>query len=315
MSINTVIVKLVRALLTIAVVVTFTFVVLNLSGDPIESLVGDDAPVEVVEYYTQKYGLDRPLYEQYFRYIGAVMSGDFGLSLSDETPAIDLVLEAIPKTLQLGLTAFFFALAISIPLGVLAALNRNKPIDRFAMGFAVFGFSIPNFFFGIILILLFSLTWRMLPSSGSDTWRHMILPVITLATHEAGALVRFTRSSMLEVLNQAYMRTAKAKGVPRGPRIRWHALPNAAIPIVTIIGLRLGHLVAGSIVIETVFAWPGVGRLLVNSVASRELAVVQAILIVVATTMVLVNFLVDILYSWIDPRLRASNAASKGSAR
>lgn len=179
------------------------------------------------------------------------------------------------------------------------------------MSFAVFGFSIPNFFFGIVLILVFSLTLRLLPSSGSDTWWHLILPVVTLATHEAGTVVRFTRSSMLEALNQPYMRTAKAKGVPRRPRIQWHALPNASIPIVTILGLRLGHLVAGSIVIESVFAWPGVGRLLVNSVASRELAIVQAILIIVATSMVFVNLLVDLLYSWIDPRIRTGGAADR----
>ncbi|MBT3359739.1 MAG: ABC transporter permease [Rhodospirillales bacterium] len=311
MNFNFFVIKLVRALLTLGVVITFTFVVLMLSGDPIENLVGDDAPPEVVEYYTIKYGLDRPLHEQYFSYIGAIMVGDFGVSFSDDTPALELVLEAIPKTIQLGLTAFLVSLAISIPLGVTAALHRNKPIDRFAMSFAVFGFSIPNFFFGICLILLFSLTLRILPSSGSDTWWHLILPVITLATHEAGTVVRFTRSAMLEVLNKSYMRTAKAKGVPRRPRIQWHALPNAAIPIVTILGLRLGHLVAGSIVIETVFAWPGVGRLLVNSVTSRELAVVQAILIIVATTMVFANLFVDVMYSWIDPRVRTGGAADK----
>lgn len=306
MNFNLIVTKISRAVLTVWIVVTFTFVVLMLSGDPIEALVGDEAPVEVVEYYTVKYGLDKPLYEQYIRYVGAVFSGDFGISYSDETPALDVVLEAIPKTLQLGLTAFICSLIFSIPLGIIAALNRNKPIDRIVMSFAVFGFSIPNFFFGILLILLFSLTLRILPSSGSDTWRHLILPVITLATHEAGTVVRFTRSSMLEVLNQSYMRTAKAKGVPKRQRIQWHALPNAAIPIVTILGLRLGHLVAGSIVIESVFAWPGVGRLLVNSVASRDLAVVQAILIIVAISMVAVNFLVDILYSRIDPRVRTS---------
>lgn len=307
MSFHFVIVKLLRALLTIGIVVTFTFFILMVSGDPIDALVGDDAPVEVTEYYTQKYGLDRPLYAQFVSYVGAVLTGDFGISFSDETPAIDAVLEAIPKTIQLGLTAFAFVLLISIPLGMLAALYRNRAIDRFAMSFAVFGFSIPNFFLGILLILIFSLTLRVLPSSGSDTLWHMILPVITLATHEAGGIVRFTRSSMLEVLNKSYMRTAKAKGVPRGPRIRWHALPNAAIPIVTILGLRLGGLLGGSIVVETVFAWPGIGRLLVNSVASRELAIVQAILILTAAAIIVINLLIDLLYGWIDPRVRTGD--------
>jgi peptide/nickel transport system permease protein len=311
MSFNFVLVKVARALLTVLIVVTFTFVVLNLSGDPVEMLVGDDAPVEVVEYYTAKYGLDRPLHEQYLSYIAAVAQGDFGISFSDETPALDLVLEAIPRTLQLGLTGFTLALVIAIPLGILAALNRNRPIDRFAMSFAVFGFSIPNFFFGILLILLFSLSLRWLPSSGSDSWMHMVLPALTLATHEAGSLVRFTRSSMLEVLNRGYMKTAVAKGVPHAQRIRRHALPNAAIPLLTILGFRFGGLVSGSIVIETVFAWPGVGRLLVNAVTSRDLAVVQAALIVIAFSIVFFNLLVDILYGVVNPKVRTGDVEAR----
>ena len=275
-----------------------------ISGDPIDSLVGDDAPAEVIEHYTKKYGFDRPLHIQYFSYLGAVLTGEFGISYSDETPAIDLIIEAIPKTLQLGATAFLCSLLISIPLGIIAALNRNKSLDRFVMSFAVFGFSVPNFFFGIMLILLFSLKLRLLPSSGSDTLWHLILPAVTLATHETGSLVRFTRSAMLEVLSKPFMRTAKAKGIPRQPRLKNHALPNASLPILTILGFRLGSLIAGSIVTETVFAWPGIGRLLVNSVASRDLAVVQAILILVAGTMIIANMAVDILYSWIDPRVR-----------
>jgi peptide/nickel transport system permease protein len=179
------------------------------------------------------------------------------------------------------------------------------------MSFAVFGFSIPNFFLGILLILMFSLWLRILPSSGTGSILHLIMPVITLGTSSAGSIARFARSSMLEVLNKSYMRTARAKGVPRGRRIRWHALPNAAIPIVTIIGFRLGDLVAGSIITETVFAWPGVGRLLVNSVSNRDLAVVQTILLIVGTTMTIANLLVDLIYSWVDPRIRHSSTAEK----
>ena len=311
MSFNYLAIKLLRAVITIWVVITFTFIVLMATGDPIDSLVGDEAPQEVVDFYRAKYGLDKPLYVQYFYYIGAIAHGDFGISFSDETPALDLVLEAIPKTLKLGGVSYLVALLFAIPMGVLAALHRNKPFDRAVMSFAVFGFSIPNFFFGILLILFFSLWLRLLPSSGSDTWLHLILPVITLSTHQAGSLARFTRSSVLEVLNQSYMRTAKAKGVPNRRRLQWHALPNAAIPIVTILGLRLGSFVAGSIIVESVFAWPGVGRLLVNAVSSRELAVVQAILIIVATSMVFANVFVDILYSWIDPRIRTGGTGDK----
>jgi peptide/nickel transport system permease protein len=297
--------KAVRGLVTIWLIVTFTFAALHLSGDPIEALVGDQAPPAVVEYYRAKFGLDRPLPEQYLAYWAGILHGDFGLSLSDQTPATDLILGALPNTLRLGLTSFAGGLAAGVLLGIVAALNRNRPIDRFVMGFAVFGFSIPNFFLGILLILLFSLKLRLLPSSGSDTLAHLLLPAITLGSQFTGIFARFTRSAMLEVLNKPYMVAARAKGVPHMLRVFRHALPNAAIPLVTIVGLKLGDLVAGSIVIETVFAWPGVGRLLVNAVSSRDIAVVQAILIMVAVTMIVANLLVDVVYTLIDPRMRA----------
>lgn len=311
MNVHLIAVKIFRALLTLWLVVTLAFVILRLSGDPIEALVGDEADPEVIEYYQRKYGLDQPLYVQYISYFVNIANGDLGFTFQDERPALDVVVEAIPRTLQLGFTAFLLGLAIGIPLGVVAALNRNKPIDRFTMGFAVFGFSIPNFFQGILMILIFSLWLRLLPSSGTGSFLHLIMPAITLGTSSAGSIARFARSSMLEVMNKSYMRTANAKGVPRGRRIRWHALPNAAIPIVTIVGFRLGDLVAGSIITETVFAWPGVGRLLVSSVSNRDLAIVQTILLIVGTTMTLANLAVDLIYSWIDPRIRYSSAAEK----
>jgi len=301
-------IKLLRALITVMIVLTFVFIVLRMSGDPIDSLVGDEAPPEVVEYYRVKYGLDRPILEQYGLYLQGIAQGDMGMSFKDQRDAIEVVAERIPKTLQLGLTSFFVSLIIGIPLGVLAALNRNSALDRFTMGFAVFGYSIPNFFLGIVLILIFAMWLRILPSSGSGSPLHMIMPVITLGTAGAGSLARFARSSMLEVLNKSYMRAAAAKGVPRLRRLSWHAIPNAAIPIVTIIGFRLGDLIAGSVVTETVFAWPGVGRLLVTSVSSRDLAIVQAILIAVAVTMVIANLLVDLIYGWVDPRIRVSSS-------
>jgi peptide/nickel transport system permease protein len=204
-------------------------------------------------------------------------------------------------------------MVVGIPLGIIAALNRNKPIDRFVMTFAVLGFSIPNFFLGILLILLFSMTLRWLPTAGMGSWQHLVMPALTLGTAAAGSLARFTRSSMLEVLNKLYMRTAVAKGVPRGRRIRWHALPNAAIPLVTVLGFRLGDLVAGSIITETVFAWPGVGRALVSAVTARDLAVVQGVLLMTACTMVVANLLVDLTYGWIDPRIRASKTSPSGA--
>jgi len=304
-------VKVFRALVTMWLVVTFSFLILRLSGDPITALVGDQADPGIEAFYRAKFGLDRPVWVQYLAFFGNVFKGDLGVSFADEEPALQVFLNALPRTLQLGLTAFVLTLVIGLPLGVIAALHRNKPIDRFVMTFAVFGFSIPNFFLGILLILLFSLQLRILPSSGAGGLEYMIMPAITLGTAGSGTIARFARSSMLEVLNQSYMRTASAKGVPRGRRIRWHALPNAAIPVVTVVGFQLGHLVAGSIVTETVFAWPGVGRLLVTSVTSRDLAVVQTVLLMVGLTMTLANLLVDIAYGWIDPRIRASSASER----
>ncbi|MCG8543667.1 MAG: ABC transporter permease, partial [Alphaproteobacteria bacterium] len=227
MNIRFVAIKIFRALITVLIVLSFVFIVLRVSGDPIENLVGDEADQDVVDYYRAKYGLDRPLYEQYFMYFQGLADGDFGLSFKDERDAVEVVSERIPRTLQLGLASFAFGLLFGVPLGIVAALNRNTAIDRFTMGFAVFGYSIPNFFLGIVLILIFAMWLRFLPSSGSGTWYHMIMPVITLGTAGAGSLARFARSSMLEVLNKSYMRAAMAKGVPWLRRINWHALPNA----------------------------------------------------------------------------------------
>jgi peptide/nickel transport system permease protein len=313
MNLRFILVKVLRALLTLWIVVTFAFLIMHASGDPIEIMLGDQAEQEVIDHYKELYGLDRPLHEQYYRYVKGILQGDLGYSLSDQRPVTELLAEAIPATLELGLTALVVSMVVGIPLGIVAALNRNKPIDRFVMTFAVLGFSIPNFFLGILLILLFSMTLRWLPTAGMGTWEHLVMPALTLGTAAAGSLARFTRSSMLEVLNKLYMRTAVAKGVPRGRRIRWHALPNAAIPLVTVLGFRLGDLVAGSIITETVFAWPGVGRALVSAVTARDLAVVQGVLLMTAATMVIANLLVDLAYGWIDPRIRASKTSPSGA--
>ncbi|MFM1814083.1 MAG: hypothetical protein RLZ98_778 [Pseudomonadota bacterium] len=304
-----VLMKVLRALVTIWLVVTAAFFILQLSGDPIEIMLGDDAEPDVVAYYRSLYGLDQPLYVQYYLYFSGVFHGDLGFSLVDEQAVSAMILAALPNTLLLGGVALLLSLAIGIPLGVIASLNRNTMIDRFTMSFAVFGFSLPNFFLGILLIMVFSLWLRWLPSSGMGTIWHLIMPAITLGTSGAGSIARFTRSAMLEVLNTPYMRTARAKGLPARLRLKRHAAPNAAIPLVTILGFRLGDLVAGSVVTEVVFAWPGVGRLLVSAVSSKDLAVVQGILLMVAFTMVLANLLVDLAYGWIDPRIRVTGNA------
>ncbi|MFC7705537.1 ABC transporter permease [Plastorhodobacter daqingensis] len=297
-------IKFLRTAITLWFVVTFAFVVLRTSGDPVVALLGADARPDEVEYFRQLWGLDRSLFSQYISYVGQMATGQFGNSLRDSRPVMTIILERLPATVELGLMAFAIAAVIGIPAGIVAALRRGRLADRIIMIFAVFGFALPNFFLGILLILLFSLYLQVLPSSGTGTIWHLIMPAVTLATFTAGTLARFTRSAMLEVLERPYMRAAAARGVPFWKRVVFHALPNAAIPIVTVIGLNLGQLVAGAIVVESVFGWPGIGRLLVVAVSQRDLAVVQGLVLVIAVTMVLANLIVDLLYGLLDPRIR-----------
>lgn len=297
-------IKTLRAALTMWLVVTFVFFVLRLSGDPTDVLLPDDVDQATRDFYRAKWGLDRPIWDQYFSYWTALFQGDFGVSFRNNLDAFDLVWERVPKTLLLTLTATAIAILIGVPMGILAALYRDSWVDRLVMSLAVFGFSMPNFFLGILLILLFSLNLRWLPSSGSETWWHLIMPALTLGTGFAASLARYTRSSMIDVLSKPYMRTARSKGAGPGLRVRAHALPNAAVPVVTILGFRFGDLLGWAVVTETVFAWPGIGRLLTNAVASRDLAVVQCIMIILAFTMVLANMIVDLIYGWLDPRVR-----------
>jgi peptide/nickel transport system permease protein len=299
--------KILRTVLTLWFVVTFAFVVLRTSGDPVVALVGGDATPEEVEQFRQLWRLDDPLWIQYFRYVVQMATGQFGISYRDGREVIDIIVERVPWTLILGLFSYIGAILIGVPAGIIAAIKRGSTFDNLIMATAVFGFALPNFFLGILMILLFSLSLQWLPSSGTGTIWHLIMPAITLATFTAGTLARFTRSAMLEVLDKLYIRAAAAKGVGYWKRIIFHALPNASIPLVTIIGLNLGELIGGAIVVETVFAWPGVGRLLVTAVSSRDLAVVQGLVLIMAVTMVLANLVVDLLYGLLDPRIRVQN--------
>jgi peptide/nickel transport system permease protein len=285
---------------------------LRASGDPVSMLLPDDTPADIVELYRARWGLDEPVAVQYFRYIVSVMQGEFGISFRDGRPALETVVERIPATLLLGGAAFLMSILIGIPAGICAALNRNTYIDRALMALAMLGHSQPSFFLGILLILLFSVTLGVLPSSGGAAHAHLVLPAFTLGVWHAATLARFTRSAMLDVLGQQYIRAARAYGVPLVQRVFRHALPNAAIPIVTILGLMLGHLFAGAILIESVFGWPGLGRLTVTAVASRDLSVVQAIVMLTTLAMVAANLTVDISYSVIDPRVRLGRTRVEG---
>jgi peptide/nickel transport system permease protein len=302
--------RLGRALITVVLVVTFAFVVLRLSGDPALIILGPETPPEAIAAFRKSWGLDDPLWEQYFRYFIAIAQGELGRSMRDGRAAIDLVSERIPATLALTLPALALKLGIGIPAGIFAALHRGSLADRAIMLMSVAGFTVPSFVLGLVLVLVFAVQLGWLPSGGQDSWRHAILPVLTLGIGGAAVLARFTRSAMLEVLGQPYIRTASAKGVPWRHVVMGHALPNAAIPTVTIIGFMVGSLIAGAVVVESVFSWPGVGRLLVVAVANRDLAVVQCILLLVAGTMVAANLTVDFLYGFLDPRLRHAGGRS-----
>jgi peptide/nickel transport system permease protein len=297
-------IRLLRAMMTIALVVTFAFIVLRMSGDPAQIILGPEAPPEAIAAFRKAWGLDDPIWLQYFHYFGAIAQGELGRSMRDGRAAIVLVAERIPATLALTIPALIMKLGIGIPAGIFAALHRGSWTDRIVMMLSVAGFTIPSFVLGLTLVLIFAVQLGWLPSGGQDSWRHAILPILTMGIGGAAVLARFTRSAMLEVLGQTYIRTASAKGVPWRRVITAHALPNAAIPTVTIVGFMVGTLIAGAVVVESVFSWPGVGRLLVVAVANRDLAVVQCILLLVAATMVTSNLIVDFLYGFLDPRLR-----------
>lgn len=300
--------RLARALLTILLVMTFAFVVLRMSGDPAIILLGPDAPQDAIDAFRARWGLDAPLWQQYLAYLKQLATFDFGVSMRDRAPALDLVLERVPATLALTVPALMLKIGIGIPAGVYAALHRQSVADRGVIMLSIFGFTIPSFVLGLVLVLIFAVRLDWLPSGGQDTWRHAILPIVTMSVGGIGILARFSRSAMIEVLGQPYIRTAMAKGLSWRDVVWKHALPNAGVPIVTLIGFMVGALIAGAVVIESIFSWPGVGRLIVVSVANRDLAVVQCLLLVIASSMVVANLLVDFAYGLLDPRLRARAA-------
>ena len=300
--------RLFRALITVFLVMTFAFVVLRLSGDPAQIMLGPDAPQESIDAFRKAWGLDDPIWLQYLSYLKGILSFDFGISMRDKAPAIDLVLQRVPATLQITIPALIIKLCLGIPAGVYAALHRQGIADRGVITLSILGFTVPSFVLGLVLVLIFSVQLGVLPSGGSDTWVHGILPTLTIAIGGTAVLARFSRSAMIEVLGQPYIRTASAKGISWNDVVWKHALPNASVPIVTIVGFMVGALIAGAVVVETIFSWPGIGRLLVVSVANRDLAVVQCLLLIIASCMVISNLVVDVLYGVLDPRLRTKAA-------
>ncbi|RWD32073.1 MAG: ABC transporter permease [Mesorhizobium sp.] len=303
--------KLLRAALSIFVVVTLTFFVLRASGDPALQILGPGARAPDLEAFRQRWGLDQPLPVQYLRYLWGALHGDFGNSMLAGKPAAELVLERMPLTLALMLPALALNVVIGIPVGAYAAMHRDSWIDRSVMMLTVLGFTVPSFVLGLLFILIFSVTFGLFPSGGADKWQSFVLPVLTLGVGGAAVIARFTRSAMIEVLSQLYVVAASAKGVTWRQVIHHHAFPNAIIPILTLLGLMLGGQVAGAVLVENVFGWPGIGQLLVVSVGNRDLAVVQVILLLVALTMTSANLTMDLLYGVVDPRLRQARPGSR----
>ncbi|MDZ7799735.1 MAG: ABC transporter permease [Trueperaceae bacterium] len=280
------------------------FLLVRLSGDPTALMVPLDATDEDVERLRHALGFDRPLPVQYVDFVLGALQGDLGTSLRHQQPALGMVLDRLPATLQLLGASLLVAIGVSLPLGILSALHPDSWIDRFGVTVALIGQALPNFFLGIVLILFFSVQLGWLPSSGRGTAAHLVLPAITLGTAAASFLNRLLRSSLLEVLASDYVRTARAKGRSQTATVFVHALRNAAIPVLTVLGLQVIQLVGGAIVTETVFAYPGAGLLLVQSLGNLDFPIVQAFVLLVAVAVAFVNLVIDLLYGALDPRIR-----------
>ncbi len=289
------------------VILAISFIVFSLtflSGDPAVLMVSPEATADDVERFREQAGFNDPFLEQYGRFLVNAVKGDFGLSLRHREPSLPLVVERLPATFQLSVFAMVLTLAFAIPLGIAAAWKRGSLIDSFAMFFAVFGQSMPNFWLGILLIFLFAVRLRLLPTSGRGGFEYLILPGVTMALNLMATITRLVRSTMLDVLSQDFIRTAHGKGLSNSVVLFTHALRNALIPVVTVIGLQFGYILGGAVVIETVFSWPGVGLLTIQAIYNRDFPLVQAAVFILAVAIILINMFVDILYSFLDPRIR-----------
>ncbi|MEA2661360.1 MAG: peptide/nickel transport system permease protein [Chloroflexota bacterium] len=298
--------RLVHAVIAVAAITVVLFFLLRLTGDPTLLIVGPEANPEEIARVRTAMGFDRPLPEQFLSYVGHVAGGDFGRSLRYNQSAFSLVLERILPTVELAAAALLIASVIAIPLGVIAAIKRGTVIDRIAILASLLGQTMPVYWLGLLLIFAFAVGLRVLPPGGNSEPASLILPAVTLAAFLAAQITRLMRSAMLETLGQEYLRTARSKGLTEAAVIRRHALRNAAPPVLTIIALQLGQLIGGAVVTETVFAWPGLGQLLLQAILGRDFPLVQAAVFVVAVSVVAMNLLVDLIYPYVDPRMRVS---------
>lgn len=298
--------RILQALVVMWAAASVVFVLMRLAGSPVDLILPPESTAMDRERLTLQLGLDRPILVQYVAFLGDAVRGDFGQSYWQDRPALTIVMERFPATIQLATTALLVSLLVALPLGVMSAIKKGGVLDNFAMALALLGHAMPTFWLAILLILVFSVQLQMLPSFGRGTWQHLILPTIALSTYSIARLARITRSSMLEVLEQDYIRTARAKGLS-AIRVIWvHAFRNAALPIVTLAALEFGVLLGGTVITELVFAWPGLGWLAIEAVSRRDFPLVQAIILTVATTFIVLNLVTDILYAVINPKIRVN---------
>jgi peptide/nickel transport system permease protein len=296
--------QLVQLVIVVIGISLLAFVILHVLGDPVLLLLPQNAGKEEFERYRHLLGLDQPLYVQYWKFASAAVRGDFGKSWYADTPAFKLVLERMPPTIYLTLAGLFVALLIALPLGIVAALKRHSWVDSLCTALAVAGQATPLFWLGIMLIIVFAVRLRALPASGYGTWQHFLLPSFCLGTALAPITMRLVRSGVIEVMNMEFIKTARAKGVAERMVVVKHAFRNACIPVITVLGLQFGQLLGGAIITETVFAWPGVATLTVDSIRNQDFPVVQCAVILLALVIVTVNLIVDLIVGVIDPRIR-----------
>jgi len=296
--------RLATALLVVLGVSAVSFVLTFLTGDPAEIMLPPGATAVQIAKFRAEWGFDDPLPVQYWRFLRRAVQGDFGISLRHGQSSLPLIAARLPATFQLTVTAMLLAIVLAVPLGVLAATHRGGTSDLFAMGVALFGQSVPNFWLAIMMILLFAVSWGVLPTSGRGGWAHVVMPAAAIAINLAALLTRLVRTAVIEVLAEDYVRTARSKGLRELFVLGRHAVPNALIPLVTVIGLQFGYILGGAVVIETIFTWPGVGLFTIQAILNRDYPVVQASVFILATAVVLINLVVDLLYVWLDPRVR-----------
>lgn len=297
--------RLIMAIPTALGVVSLVFLLQPLiPGDPVDFLLGEQVTLADREELRRAYDLDKPLIQQYLIFLSKLTRGDMRRSIITGQPVAKMIVSRYPATLELALASMLVAVALAVPLGVISALKRNTLVDKLSMTGALLGISIPNFWLGPMLIIVFAIKLNLLPVSGRGGPQHLILPALTLGTAMAAILTRMTRSSMLDVINEDYIRTARAKGLKESATIFKHALRNALVPVITIAGMQFGALLAGAVITETIFSWPGIGRLLITAVNSRDFPLLQGCTIAIGLSFVLVNIITDILYVVVDPRIR-----------